>query len=131
MSTSMNSAFIHWPPFDSSLLLREPQKPQLADDIWTLLTPDMPVDSRNEGLDRYALSCLMSMISTNDMTHQRRIKGQTVRFKRQLTIRKAHFLANTEQTTGQQLKVFVETACFHASLNSHSILSGRKAHGLI
>ena len=33
-----------FPPahFNSSLLLREPQKPQLADAIWTLLTPDVP-----------------------------------------------------------------------------------------
>ena len=33
-----------FPPalFDSSLLLWEPQKPQLADAIWVLLTPDVP-----------------------------------------------------------------------------------------
>ena len=33
-----------YPPalFDSSLLLREPQKPMLANAIWALLTPDIP-----------------------------------------------------------------------------------------
>ena len=29
-------------PFDTSLLLRQPQKPVLADAIWALLTPDLP-----------------------------------------------------------------------------------------
>ena len=126
-----------YPPalFDSSLLLREPQTPQLANAIWALLTQEIPGIS---GEVQYVLDggALVQRIpwtrgatykeictvyteyvakkygkaivvfdgyggtSTKYMTHQRRTKGQTgvtVTFteEMQLTMKKAHFLANT------------------------------------
>ena len=46
-----------YPPalFDSSLLLREPQKPVLANAIWGLVTPDIPTGEVQYVLDGGAL----------------------------------------------------------------------------
>ena len=119
-------ALCSYPPalFDNRLLLREPQKPVLANAIWDLMnTSSLPeIQGRVQYvLDGGALihripwirgSTYKNMelqlsyligyegISTKDMTHQRRAKGRigpTVTFTKDMavTVQKEQFLANS------------------------------------
>ncbi|KAK3716294.1 hypothetical protein QZH41_014573, partial [Actinostola sp. cb2023] len=95
-----------YPPalFDPSLMMRQPQKPVLADAIWAKLTPDAKTEPPS-GAQKYGTPIIVfdsyEEESTKSMTQQRRANGKvgaTVNFTAEMKVamKKDVFLSNAK-----------------------------------